>query len=129
MKQTFHSARAITEADKISPQAKAIMDVVVAAPGSKIDRDELNKALDASGALKSKQATARVVGYYIPKLKELGVLTVEDHPEQPKPKPEKKAPTPATPAAPAEGTTTAPPAEGAAAPTGEGKVGGKKAAK
>lgn len=126
MKQTFHSARAITEADKISPQAKKIMEVVVAAPGSKIDRDELNKALDASGALNSKQATTRVVGYYVPKLKELGVLTVEDHPEPPKPKKE-KTPTPAT--APAEGSAPTPPAEGAAAPVSEGKVGGKKAAK
>lgn len=72
---------AVTEgenADKISPQAAAIIDTVVAKVGigAPLDRTELVKELESSGKLNTRQDVGRVVSYYQPRLQEVGILEV-----------------------------------------------------
>lgn len=111
MKQTFKIGRAPLETEKVAPQLKVILDAVRSAPNGEIDRDELQTRLEKDNSLKTKQSVARVVGYYLPRVKKDGLMSVVDHPE-PKPvKVEKKADAPAAGAAGA-----AAPAAGAAAP-------------
>lgn len=90
----------IGENAKCPPQAKHIVSIVKAA-GGKITRDELIKLLSrppAEGGLTTNQKPERVLGFYRPTLKEMGVLleeievsTIEvevpDKPEKPAPAP------------------------------------------
>ena len=62
--------------DKCPPQAKLIIDTIKAA-GGKIGREELLTLLKRpvdQGGLKTNQTAERILGFYKPKLTEMGIL-------------------------------------------------------
>ena len=103
----------IGASDKCPPQARLIVETVKAA-GGKIEREALLALLKRpveQGGLKTGQTAERILGFYRPKLKEMGVmLEVVKDKEIEVQVPDKPAPA-ATAAAPA--TTAAAPAKGA----------------
>jgi hypothetical protein len=106
--------------DKCPPQAKLIMDTIQAA-GGRIEREALIQLLKRpvdQGGLKTNQTAERILGFYRPRLADMGVLkeeTEETEIEVEVPdKPEASAEVAADGAAPAEGTDPAPdPVKGA----------------
>jgi len=82
MKTLMTVTRAIAtegeNADKLSPQAVAIVETIVAKAGMNIplDRAALVEELTSSGKLNTRQDVGRVVSYYQPRLQEAGILTV-----------------------------------------------------
>lgn len=71
--------RALNEGEKTSPQAKVMLDTLTesGATETAVDREDLVTKLTESGALNTRQDPARVVAYYIPRLKEAGLIEVE----------------------------------------------------
>lgn len=84
--------------DKCTPQAKVIVDTVVAA-GGKMSREDLVAALKRpveEGGLKTNQTAERILGFYRPRLSEMGVLEeVVEVSEIEVEVPDKKEPAPA----------------------------------
>jgi hypothetical protein len=65
--------------DKCPPQAKLILDTIKAA-GGKMTREDLIKDLKRpveEGGLKTNQTAERILGFYKPRLTEMGVLKEE----------------------------------------------------
>ena len=99
----YVALREIAANEKCPPQAKLIVDLIAAA-GGKILRDDLVKLLSrppAEGGLTTRQTPERILGFYRPKLRDMGVAnevieesTIEvEVPDKPA-KPEKAAPVP-----------------------------------
>ena len=119
--------------DKCPPQARLLVDTIKAA-GGRIEREELLTLLTRppeQGGLKTNQTAARILGFYKPKLTEMGVLQEETEvteidvevPDTPV-----KADAPAAPAA-ATGAAADAPAEAPAEPASvKGAKGKHKAA-
>lgn len=105
-KQTLKVLRELQEDEKVAPQAKVILNTIVTAVGvgETIDMDDLVNKLTDSGELNTRQEPKRVVAYYLPKLKEAGLVEVEkvagadDEEGEPKPKRTRKAKAEAEPA-------------------------------
>lgn len=103
-KQNLTLTRELTAEDKLAPQSRVILSTIqeAAGVGTAIDRDDVVAKLTESGALNTRQDPGRVVAYYLPRLKEAGLLDVEDvAPEpaaegEPKPKRARKAKAEAT---------------------------------
>ncbi len=78
MKTFYTITRALTEDDKQPPQAKTIIETVIAkvGVGNPIDRKDLVAELQESGALNTRQDVNRVVAFYQPRLTEAGLLGV-----------------------------------------------------
>jgi hypothetical protein len=112
--------RDLTADDKVAPQVKALMTTLASltvtdpetkksrpiAFGDKVERPKIVEALAAGDALTTRQTPDRILSFYQPKMKELGLIDVlkEAEPEKEKPaKAEKATPskpgTKATPAA------------------------------
>lgn len=71
--------RALNEGEKVSPQAKVMLDALneSGATETAVDREDLVAKLTESGALNTRQDPGRVVAYYLPRLKEAGIIEVE----------------------------------------------------
>lgn len=71
--------RTLNEGEKVSPQAKVILDTLTesGATETAVDREDLVAKLTESGALNTRQDPARVVAYYLPRLKEAGLVEVD----------------------------------------------------
>ncbi len=115
--------------DKCPPQAKLILDTIKAA-GGRVSREDLMNLLKRpveQGGLKTTQTAERILGFYKPKLTELGVLkeeteTTEIDVEVPdKPAPAEKA-AGAADAAAATGGQSAPAADKTKGKKGEHKA-------
>jgi hypothetical protein len=80
IKKTFYSVlKAVADSDKCPPQAKLIVSTIVTA-GGRIEREELMTLLKRpveEGGLKTNQTAERILGFYRPKLTEMGVLKEE----------------------------------------------------
>lgn len=77
--RVYKVLKAVGESDKCPPQSKLIVATIAAAGGS-LGRDELItllKRLPAEGGLTTNQSAERILGFYTPRLKEMGVLEVE----------------------------------------------------
>jgi hypothetical protein len=119
--------------DKCPPQARLIVDTIKTA-GGKIEREELLTLLKRppeQGGLKTNQTAERILGFYKPKLTEMGVLqevTETEEIEVEVPDKPAKADAPATPAA-AAGAAADAPVEAPAEPVSvKGAKGKHKAA-
>lgn len=88
MKTLFKFTRKATDEDKLSPQAKVIVEAGIAAGGvgKTVERAALVKTLEDSKALNTRQDVGRVIAFYQPRLKEAGILEVikEKAPEKEK---------------------------------------------
>lgn len=122
-KKSYEVAKPISDSDKCPPQARLIVETVKAA-GGKMTREELLAALKRpadQGGLKTNQTAERILGFYKPKLVEMGVLkevtTTEEIEVEVPDKPAKEA------AAAAPASETKPAKEGE-----KGKKGTSKAA-
>lgn len=71
--------REFEEGEKLSPQARVIVETIKSAVGlnEDVDRDDLVAKLVESGKLNTRQEPARVVAYYVPKLKEAGLIETQ----------------------------------------------------
>lgn len=71
--------RGLNEGEKVSPQARVMLDTLneSGATETAVDREDLVAKLTESGALNTRQDPARVVAYYLPRLKEAGLVEVE----------------------------------------------------
>lgn len=71
--------RGLNEGEKISPQAKVMVDTLAESGANEtaVDREDLVAKLTEAGTLNTRQDPARVVAYYIPRLKEAGLIEVE----------------------------------------------------
>lgn len=103
-KQNLTLTRELTAEDKLAPQSRVILSTILEAAGvgTAIDRDDVVAKLTESGALNTRQDPSRVVAYYMPRLKEAGLLDIEDVASEPsadgeaKPKRTRKAKAEAT---------------------------------
>ena len=115
-KKVYSVLKDVGANDKCPPQAHLIVDTIKTA-GGKIEREELLTLLKRppeQGGLKTNQTAERILGFYKPKLTEMGVLqevteTEEIEVEVPD-KPAKADAPAATAAAPAATAEAAPPA-------------------
>lgn len=110
MQTLFTITRDVTAEDKLTPQAKTIVDTIVNKVGlnAKLDRDDLVAELEASKALNSRQDVGRVISFYTPRMVESGLLVVEkEGVAEPKAPKEKKAKTPKAAKEPAQATADA----------------------
>lgn len=88
--------RAITADDKLAPQQRVFTDEMTkVGVGKEIERDELVKRVVAGGKLVTRQTPERILGYYIPKFQEAGILELIKAPKAAKPAAEKPAKSPA----------------------------------
>jgi hypothetical protein len=72
----YKAVKAVGPNDKCPPQAKLIMDTIIANEG-RISRPDLIALLGrpaAEGGLTTRQTPERILGFYTPKLTEMGVL-------------------------------------------------------
>ena len=80
IKTRFYTAlRPVADTDKVPPQAKLIMSTIVEA-GGRVERDALLQLLSRKpedGGLKTNQTADRILGFYRPKLTEIGILKEE----------------------------------------------------
>ena len=132
-KKVYSVLKDVGANDKCPPQARLIVDTIKTA-GGKIEREELLTLLKRppeQGGLKTNQTAERILGFYKPKLTEMGVLKEETEvteidvevPDKPV-----KADAPAAPAA-ATGAAADAPAEAPAEPASvKGAKGKHKAA-
>lgn len=77
--KVFKVVKPVGENDKCPPQSKLIVNTIVTAGGA-IDRDELMTLLKrppAEGGLTTNQTAERILGFYTPKLVDMGVLEIE----------------------------------------------------
>lgn len=100
MKTSFTLKRDIVaegdKADKLPPQAKAIVSVLKSkfGVGKTVDRADLVKELAASGALTTRQEPARILSFYQNALSDAGIVSITKVAAE-KPAKEPKAKTPA----------------------------------
>jgi hypothetical protein len=80
VKTKFYTAlRPVSDTDKVPPQAKLIVKTLLDA-GGKLFSDELIKLLSRKpedGGLVTNQTPKRILGFYKPKLSEIGILQEE----------------------------------------------------
>jgi hypothetical protein len=71
--------RAATDEDKLSPQAKVIMETIIGKVGlnTAIAKTDLITQLDDDGALNTRQGAAKVLTFYMPRLIEDGLMEKE----------------------------------------------------
>ena len=124
-KKVYSVLKDVDANDKCPPQARLIVDTIKTA-GGKIEREELLTLLKRppeQGGLKTNQTAERILGFYKPKLTEMGVLqevTETEEIEVEVPDKPAKADAPATPAA-AAGAAADAPAEPASVKGAKGK--------
>ena len=78
-KKVYSVLKDVGANDKCPPQARLIVDTIKTA-GGKIEREELLTLLKRppeQGGLKTNQTAERILGFYKPKLTEMGVLKEE----------------------------------------------------
>lgn len=78
-KKYYAVVKDISESDKCPPQARLIVDTIKAA-GGRMSREDLLAALKRSpeeGGLKTSQTAERILGFYRPRLADMGVLKEE----------------------------------------------------
>lgn len=94
MKTMVKLLRELTPEDKLAPQAKAIVDMLVETWGVdvEVERTALIEKLTPE-ILHTRQEPARILSFYQPRLKELGLVEVIKHesPKEDKPAKEPKA--------------------------------------
>ena len=111
VKKKFYSVlKEVGASDKCPPQARLIVDTIKTA-GGRVEREELLTLLRRpvdQGGLKTNQTAERILGFYKPRLEDMGVMKEEsiDH-EVEVEVPDKPAPA-AAPAADAAGAANAP---------------------
>lgn len=78
-KQNITLTRELTADDKLAPQARVIVDTIMesAGVGNAMDRDDLVAKLIEGGRLNTRQEPMRIVAYYVPRLKESGLIEAE----------------------------------------------------
>ena len=88
--------RAIAADDKLAPQQRVFTDILTTVGvGKEIEREELIKRVVAGGKLVTRQTPERILGYYIPKFVEAGILKLIKAPKAAKPAADKPAKSPA----------------------------------
>lgn len=105
MKTSLIVQRDLADSDKIPPQAKIIIETIIAkvGVGNPIDRAVLVKELTDQGKLQTRQDMSRIVAFYQPRLDEMGLMVTKKESEAsdaktPEGRGEKKAPAAKTPA-------------------------------
>ena len=95
MKVTYKMARELTAEDKLQPQAKQMVDIIVAAGKDGIEKTAL--VAELTKVVKTRQPVERIVAFYQQKLgpKGSGVLLIEKTAEA-APAPATKADAPVT---------------------------------
>lgn len=85
--------RDLKEDDKVAPQAKVFLQVLKDKVGLKvaIERQDLIKAVEASGKMTTRQDVGRVISFYQPRLQEDGIIKIEKIAEEKDAKPAKEA--------------------------------------
>jgi hypothetical protein len=79
--------RALTEEDKLPPQAKIIVNTIISkvGQGNDIELDALVEELKANGELNTRQDVKRIIGFYRPKLEAAGLIQTTKPAREPKP--------------------------------------------
>lgn len=79
MKTTLTIKRELKDDDKLPPQAKIIVETIIAkvGVGNPIERPVLIEELKSQGKLETRQDMARIVSFYQPKLEGLELLTID----------------------------------------------------
>lgn len=114
MAQKLKLLRELKPDEKMAPQMKVIIEQLASIGiGKEVDRDEFIKLLEANEKMVTRQPVARILAYYMPHLKEAGLI--EATKPEPAPKAEKAEKPAKTAAAPAEKPAKAAPAGPAAA--------------